>query len=116
MADTREQIKEVVLEVMRDEGRRGVQQISNPDLKGDVTDQTIDTLREVDLNELNSMPDEVKTLREFSGKPGEFNSWKQILGIYLKSSPKYYGILYVITNKIVGQVDIALESYATPLN
>lgn len=42
----------------------------------------------------------------------------RLLKIYehLKGTAKYYGILSVIRNKIVGHADIALESYNTPLN
>ena len=35
---------------------------------------------------------------------------------HTKGTPKYYGILNTIRNKIVGEADIALESYNTPLD
>lgn len=46
--------------------------------------------------------------------PGR-KSVDRILKIYdhLKGTLKYYGILSVILNKIVGHADIALESYNT---
>lgn len=58
----------------------------------------------------------------FFGNPTEFGSWKKsverVLKIYetLKGTPKYFGILNVVRNKITGNADIALESYNTPLN
>lgn len=73
------------------------------------------------LTGMERIPDVVKSLREFSGKPGEFGSWRKsverILNIYnhLRGTTKYYGILTVIRNKIIGCADIALESYNTPL-
>jgi len=71
---------------------------------------------------MDKIPDIVKSLREFSGQPGQFSSWKKsvdrILKAYehLKGTPKYYGIINVIRNKITGEADMALESYNTPLN
>lgn len=42
----------------------------------------------------------------------------RILSIYetQKGTPKYYGILSVIRNKIIGNADVVLESYNTPLD
>lgn len=86
-----------------------------------VVDQEIQVGRR-DLTELDKIPDIVKCLREFSGNPGEFGSWKKsverVLKIYeeLRGTTKYYGILSVIRNKITGNADIALEAYNTPLN
>lgn len=86
------------------------------------TDQTIDAAHINNTSELDKIPDVVRCLRDFSGNPGEFNSWKKsvdrILQIYepIQGSPKYYGILSVIRNKVIGNADAALESYNTPLN
>lgn len=43
---------------------------------------------------------------------------ERILKIYepIRGTPKYFGILNVVRNKITGDADIALESYNTPLN
>lgn len=85
-------------------------------------DQIIEPEHRNNLNELDKIPDVVRCLRDFSGNPGEFSSWKKsvdrILRIYEPSrgTPKYFGILNVIRNKIIGHADIALESYNTPLN
>lgn len=74
------------------------------------------------IGELDRIPYVVRCLREFSGKPGEYNSWKKsvdrILQIYepLKRTPKYYGILNIIRHKVVGNADIGLESYNIPLD
>jgi len=74
------------------------------------------------MNELDRISDVVKCLREFPGQAGEFISWKnsleRILQIYSTTagSPRYYRILNVIRNKIVGNADSVLESYQTPLN
>lgn len=85
-------------------------------------DQKIDIKYLDNLNDMERIPDVVKSLREFSGQPGEFSSWKKsvdrILKLYesMKGTPKYFGMLSVIRNKITGQADTALESYNTPLN
>lgn len=55
----------ISIEVMRDEGKRVVREIINPVLEDDNTDQKIDTSTEVNLNELNSIPDVVKSLGYF---------------------------------------------------
>lgn len=117
------QITRIVRDVLTREGPQMISNIinSNSDSTEDV-DQTIDTQADRNLADLDRIPDIVKSLREFSGQPGEFSSWKKsvdrILQIYehLKGTPKYYGILSVVRNKIVGHADIALESYNTPLN
>lgn len=64
----------------------------------------------------------VKGLREFSGRMGEFNSWRKsvdrILYTYknLKDTPRYFAILHTIRHKIIGDADTALESYRTPID
>lgn len=74
------------------------------------------------LDELDKVPDIVKSTREFSGRPGEFNSWKKsvdrVLELYesIKGTARYYAILHTIRTKITGDADTALESYRTPLN
>lgn len=87
-----------------------------------VTDQVIAPEHAGNLGDLDRVPDIVKTIRDFSGDPSEFSSWKKgvdrILEAYsaYQGTPKYYGILHTIRNKIVGHADMALESYNTPLN
>lgn len=74
------------------------------------------------LEELDKVPDIVRSLREFSGKPGEFNSWRKsvdrVLNLYdsVRNTGRYYAILHTIRTKIVGDADTALESYRTPLD
>lgn len=74
------------------------------------------------LEDLDKVPDIVKSLREFSGKPGEFNSWRKsverVLDLYstLSGTGRYYAILHTIRTKIIGEADTALESYRTPLD
>lgn len=74
------------------------------------------------LEELDKVPDIVKSLREFSGKPGEFSSWRKsverVIDLYssLRGTGKYYAILHTIRTKIIGEADTALESYRTPLD
>lgn len=85
-------------------------------------DQIINRNLDSDLSDLDRIPDIVKSLRQFAGEPNEFSSWKKsvdrILKIYehLNGTPKYYGMLSIIRNKIIGNADIVLESYNTPLN
>lgn len=117
-----EVISGIVTNMFQQQGRNMVQAALNPNASfSDVRDITIDTASP-NISELDKIPDVVRCLREFSGAPGEFNSWKKsvdrILQIYepQRGSPKYYGILNVIRNKIVGNADIALESYNTPLD
>lgn len=116
-------ISRISTDILRNEGPQVVQAILNPNVGVDhVSDQRIEDGHANNLNELDKIPDVVKCLKEFSGQPGEFSSWKKsvdrILSIYepLKGTPKYYGIISVIRNKITGNADIALESYNTPLN
>ena len=123
MTDLTEQISNIVRDILTKEGRQIMSNIINPqaDIKNDL-DQIIDTQVDHTLSDLDKIPDIVKSLRDFSGSPGEFSSWKKsvdrILKLYehLKGSSKYYGILSVVRNKIVGNADRALESYNTPLN
>lgn len=117
-----EQVTALVTEALKREGKAILCSLINPPPISNESDQTINVASGEDLSDMDKIPDVVKSLREFSGKPGEFGSWKKsvdrILTIYepLKGSAKYYGILNVIRNKIVGYADIALESYNTPLN
>lgn len=114
-------LKNLISELIREESRTIANAILNPEpqISNDM-DQPID--RGLDLEGMDKIPDIVKSLRDFSGQPGQFGSWKKsvdrILKAYdhLKGTPKYYGILNVIRNKITGDADIALESYNTPLN
>lgn len=91
---------------------------NNPIIK----DQTIEEQYRNNMAEMDKVPDVVRSLREFSGNASEFSSWKKsverIIKIYepSKGTPKFFGILNVIRNKIVGKADIALESYNTPLD
>lgn len=121
--DMDERLTRMVAEIFRREGRQMINAIVNPgvDINNEV-DQVIDAAADVNLADMDRIPDVVKSLRVFSGEPGEFSSWKKsvdrILTIYehLRGTPKYYGILSVIRNKVIGNADIALESYNTPLN
>lgn len=85
------------------------------------TDQPIGTMSN-GLEELGKVPDMVKSLREFSGKPGEYSSWRKsvdrVLELFksLRGTARYYAILHTIRTKIVGDADTALESYRTPLD
>lgn len=116
-------LRTVVLEIINSQLPEILQASLNPNvIQGHAVDQSIDVEHLGNLGDLDKIPDVVKCLREFSGKAGEFNSWRKsverILKIYenLKGTPKYYGILNIIRNKIVGNADIALESYNTPLD
>lgn len=69
----------------------------------------------------DKIPDVVKCIRDFSGQPGQFGSWKKSVDRVLQcyesiiNTPKYYCIINAIRNKIIGEADIILESYNTPL-
>lgn len=117
------ELKEIISEIVRNENQQMLGQLSNTNTPSPTeSDETIDARHAQNLDGLDKIPDVVKSLRDFSGNPGEFGSWKKsverILKIYesIKGTPKYYGILSVIRNKITGQADTALESYNTPLN
>lgn len=104
------------------EGKTLVNNIINPSQEfANLPDQTIDVRYSNNLEDLEKVPDVVKSLREFSGKHAEFSSWKKsierVLNLYDKSqgTPKYYAIILTIRNKIVGEADAALEAYNTPL-
>uniref|UniRef100_A0A0K8USZ4 Retrovirus-related Gag polyprotein from transposon HMS-Beagle n=1 Tax=Bactrocera latifrons TaxID=174628 RepID=A0A0K8USZ4_BACLA len=116
-------IGRVALDVVNRQGPSIVRATLNPNAGlADTCDQTINIEHANNLSDLDKIPDVVKCLREFSGNPAEFNSWKKsvnrVLNIYeaSKGTPKFYGILNVIRNKIVGNADPALESYNTPLD
>lgn len=116
-------ISRVALDIFNNQGPQIVQATLNPNANlNNVSDQIIEDRHRGNLGDLDKIPDVVKCLKDFSGQPGEFSSWKKsvdrILAIYepLKGTPKYYGILSVIRNKVVGNADIALESYNTPLD
>lgn len=116
-------VRNLVTQILNTDGRTIIQNIIGTDTNSiPVTDQIIDERHRNNLTEIDKIPDVVRSLREFSGKPTEFNSWKKsverILHIYehTRGTPRYFGILNVIRNKIVGSADIALESYNTPLD
>ena len=82
------------------------------------------TINQIDDNvgQFDKIPDIVKCIREFSVRRDDFASWKKsvdrILYQYesVRGSQKYFAILNVIRNKIIGEADIGLESYSTPLD
>lgn len=106
----REQIREILNEVLGSQ---------SPHLEEEI-DQPIGTVTR--LEELDKVPDIVRTLREFSGQPGEFNSWRKsvdrVMELFksLQGTGRYYAILHTIRTKITGDADTALESYRTPLD
>ena len=109
-------LKDIISEMVREHS--GV----NSSNSNNELDQSYNINQDQTLTGMDKIPDVVKSLREFSGQPGEYGSWKKsverILSIYdsIKGTTKYYGILTVIRNKITGHADMALESYNTPLN
>lgn len=118
MRDLEMEIRRMITEAVQE-------QVRNPDSARNQVidqDQVIDPQHRGQLNDLDRVPDVVRSLREFTGQPGEYSSWRKsverILDIYkhLRGTPKYFGILSVIRNKIVGSADAILESYNTPLN
>lgn len=115
-------IVNLVARVCREQCRGLVENILNPSAEISGIDQGIDEQYRTNLTDLDKVPDIVRCLREFSGNNAEFSSWKKsverILSIYesTKGTPRYFAILSVIRNKIVGVADAALESYNTPLN
>lgn len=103
--------------------RRMIQENLNRDnLLFNATDETIRSEHQGQLNDLDKIPDIVRSLRDFSGNPGEYGSWRKsvdrVLKIYdnTRGTPKYFCILSVIRNKIIGNADVVLESYNTPLD
>lgn len=116
-------ISQIATQVLQQQVPSMVQNVLNPNANiGLVSDQIINEEHRNNMQDLDKVPDVVKYLREFSGASGEFNSWKKsvdrILQIYspIRGTPKYYGILSIVRNKIVGDADIVLESYNTPLD
>lgn len=116
-------IRNLVSEIFRAEAANLIQILKNPQPDSiNITDQGIDVQYRDNLVDLDRIPDVVRCLREFSGQPAEYNSWRKsvnrILEIYepMKGTAKYFGIISVIRNKIVGNADAVLESYNTPMN
>lgn len=94
-----------------------MQTINNPEQEfNNAIDQVIDEDYSENLGGLDRIPDVVKCLREFSGNPAEFSSWKKSVDRLMEAyageagTPKYFGILHVVRNKIIGNADTALES------
>lgn len=117
------EIEALVTELLTREVPRLVQRVLHPSPDPNLDmDQGINEDQLGNLSSLDKVPDIVKSLREFSGQAAEYSSWRKsverVLQIYAaeRGSPKYFGILSVIRNKIVGQADAVLESYNTPLN
>lgn len=111
-----------IVRMCQEQSLIAVRQVLNPYEHISGTDQGIDERYRENLSDLDKIPDVVRCLREFSGNQSEYSSWKKsverVLKIYesSKGTPKYFGILNVIRNKIIGSADAALESYNTPLN
>lgn len=116
-------IAAVVAETFAQQGPALIKNLTNPSASFlNATDHVIRPELRQNLNDLDKIPDVVRSLREFSGEPSTFNSWKKsvdrILEAYapLRNTPKYFGILHTIRNKIIGNADVALESYNIPLD
>ena len=118
-AALQQQITSIVVEQVR--ATIQALNILNDDLPNG-SDIVIEERHRNNIGELDKIPDIVRCLREFSGNPAEFNSWRKsverVLEIYdnFIGTAKYFGILSVIRNKIIGNADAVLESYNTPLN
>lgn len=118
------QLQKIISDIINVQNKQLIDQLTNSSNTNNKNefDQGIDPIHQKNINDMDKIPDVVKSLREFSGQPGEFGSWKKsverVLRVYddLKGTPKYYGIISVIRNKITGSADTALESYNTPLN
>lgn len=119
MRDLQAEIRRIVTEAIQEQDINVVNNGRNPQIE---QDQGIDPRHVAQLNDLDRIPDVVRCLREFAGQPGEYSSWRKsverVLNIYkhLRGTPKYFGILSVVRNKIIGNADAILESYNTPLN
>lgn len=113
---------DAIVRMCQEQSRIAVRQILNPNAYISGSDQEIEERYRENLSDLDKIPDVVRCLREFSGNQAEYSSWKKsverVLKIYesFTGTPKYFGILNVIRNKIIGSADAALESYNTPLN
>jgi len=120
---TERDIEEIIKGVLETKLSGLVKEIIKPNNDfSQYTDQTIKRELAHNLSELDKIPDIVRSLREFSGNKSEYSSWKKSVARVLKiyegriGSPKYYGIILAIRNKITGQADAVLESYNTPLD
>lgn len=115
-------MEEMIARICAQQCQIAINQILDPNANIGGIDQVIEERYRNDLADLDKVPDVVRNIREFSGNPSEFSSWKKsidrILGLYdsKKGTPKYFAILNTIRNKIVGCADAALEAYNTPLN
>ena len=99
-------IRDLMTNILETDGQDLVRDVLHPRQQA-MTDQTIDERYRDNLTDMDKVPDVVRSLREFNGNPMEFSSWKKsverILKIYEPSigTPKYFGILNVIRNKVV---------------
>lgn len=116
-------ISRIVSEAIASQVPQLIRQQNNPNNDFlDVPNQIIQPQHRGNLNDLDKIPDVVKSIREFSSDRGEFSSWKKgvdrIIENYaaLQGTAEYFGIIHTIRNKIVGNADTVLESYNVPLD
>lgn len=121
--DLNAHISRIVSEAIASQVPQLIRQQNNPNSDFlDAPNQIIQPQHRANLNDLDKIPDVVKSIREFSGDRGEFSSWKngvnRIIENYaaLQGTAKYFGIIHTIRNKIIGNADTALESYNVPLD
>jgi len=91
-----------------------IKQMNNDTLDfTDVSDQVVEPEYRNNLVDFDRVPDIVKSIREFSGNPAEFGSWKRSVDRIMETytpfvgTPRYYGMRHTIRNKIVGSADVA---------
>jgi len=120
---TSQQITELVGRMIAQQVPRIIEALNNPEHDfTNAIDQEILEEHRGNLGGLDKIPDVVKCLREFSGDPAEFSSWKKSVDRLMEAyagevgTSRYFGILHSIRSKITGNADTALEAYSVPLN
>lgn len=118
-----EQLAEIVRQILAEQLPTLLHQSQSSSFDfANVESQGINPEYQHNLQDLDKVPDIVRSLHDFSGDPAEFGSWKKsvdrILETYAHTvgTAKYFGILHTIRNKIKGIADIAPGSYNVPLN
>lgn len=115
-----ELIRRITCQVLNDEGPGIIRDYMNPAHEF-LNKEDEAYVSRADEN-LGNISDLAKSIRDFSGNPGEFGSWKKSVERLLsfcspiRGTSRYFSLLMIIRNKITGNADGVLESYNIPLN
>lgn len=118
--DLEQMIRRITSQVLSDEGPVIIRDYMNP--AHEFLNREDEAYNSRADDNLGNISDLAKSIRDFSGNPGEFGSWKKSVERLLnfcspiRGTSRYFSLLMIIRNKITGNADGVLESYNIPLN